>query len=495
MSTFSGLNGALSALIAHRQAIDVAGQNIANVNTPGYTRQRANLQGLEGSAAVSFAGTGNAVNGGVQVLSIDRLGDIFLDARLRQETSSSAHLATVAQALSLVETTLAEPGENGLAAQLSEFFTSWEDVANRPDDPAARAVLLENATSLVTRIATGYRDVASQWDSARAQADAVAVEVNTAADAVADLNARIRAVTVSGGSPNSLMDERAQLLTALSSLVGGEVRHHDDGTVDVMVGGNALVRGDSANHITVQGAHNFDGLTGWTAGDAVDPHSGPVRLAWAESGSPITAGGGRLSGLLTVLAPADADGNGGVLAGVAAGYDRVAEKLATSVNSLHRGALRTDGTTEGGDFFSGFPEDGALPAELAALPAALRLGVAITDPMHIAVADPANGPLDGSVADRISQLTNETGSASEIWSQAVVDLGVQTRTAGQRAANAETTRAVAEGLMLSQAGVNLDEETVNLLASQRAYEAAARVLTTIDQTLDTLINRTGVVGR
>src|SRR5690606_16126293 len=162
--------------------------NIANVNTPGYTRQRANLQGLEGSAAISFAGTGNAVNGGVQVISIDRLGDLFLDARLRQETGSSAFLSTVSQASSLVETTLAEPGENGLAAELSEFLTSWEDVANRPDDPAARAVLLENASSLVTRIATGYRDVASQWESARSQADALATSINTTAASVADLN-------------------------------------------------------------------------------------------------------------------------------------------------------------------------------------------------------------------------------------------------------------------------------------------------------------------
>ncbi|WP_127126497.1 flagellar hook-associated protein FlgK [Georgenia sp. SYP-B2076] len=490
MSTFSGLNGALTSLVAQRQALEIAGQNIANVNTPGYTRQRANLQSIEGSAAPSMNSTAGAgLNGGVNVTSFDRLGDIFLEARTRQETSSAAYLDAIAEAYSLLESGIAEPGEKGLSAQLDTFFTSWEDVGNRPDDPAARAVLLENASALVARIATGYRAVESQWEATRTQADALKTEVNTTADAVADLNGRIRTITVSGGSPNALIDQRNQLLTSLASLIGGEARAREDGTVDLMVGGNALVRGDKANHVEVEGASTLSALG--TPPGATDP----VVLTWKGSGNTVGATGGRLAGLLAVLAPSNGSGTGGPLAEMASKYNALVTNngvpstgLVDVVNAAHQGGYLPDGTT-GGPFFTAPPYSGA---------AALSVKVEVPNITGVATVgkDAAGigplGPMDGSNAEKISRLAGGVGA---LWSRTVVDLGVQTRTATQRAASAESTRSVAEGLLLSQTGVNLDEETVNLMASQRAYEAAARVITTVDEMLDTLINRTGVVGR
>jgi flagellar hook-associated protein 1 FlgK len=481
MSTFSGLNGALSALVAHRQAIEVSGQNVANVNTPGYTRQRATLQPLEGAAPASlYSAPGAVLNGGVSVVSVDRLGDVFLEARTRQETSSAANLDAVSEVWSLLESSIDEPGETGLSAQLDTFFTSWQDVANRPDDRAARAVLLENATALVDRIAGGYRAVESQWEGARAQAGALGAEVNTTADAVADLNARIRSITVSGGNPNALIDQRGELVTKLASLVGGEGRLREDGTMDVMVAGNALVRGDTANHVRVDGAASVQGMLD-TPGSTL-PAEGSPRLVWDGSGNAVGASGGRLAGMLSSLAPANG-GAGGPLAEMAASYDTLAGTLATQVNQVH-GSGRTLSGASGGAFFG----SGGSAAT------ALNLTVAVTNPDDVAAAagSAGAGAYDGSVADKISQLASTVGG---VWSEKVVDLGVKTRTAGQRAANAEATRATAEGLLLSKTGVDLDEESMQLLVSQRAYEAAARVMTTIDQVLDTLINRTGVVGR
>ncbi|KAE8764074.1 flagellar hook-associated protein FlgK [Georgenia thermotolerans] len=482
MSTFSALNGALTSLIAQRQALEIAGQNIANVNTPGYTRQRANLQAIEGTAPASMIGAGSSVNGGVLVTSIDRLGDVFLEARVRQETSSAAFLDAVADAYALLESTIAEPGDKGLAAQLDTFFTSWQDVANRPDDDAARAVLLENANTLVARVASGYRAVEAQWQAARSQAAALATDVNSAADAVADLNARIKAITVSGASPNALIDQRNQVLTQLSGLVGAEARLREDGTVDVMVGGNALVRGEKANHIVVEGANTLRDL-------AVTPPArdkGQVRLLWADSKNDVGATGGRLPGLLSVLAPANANGTGGAIAELAGRLNSLVTNdqktgLADVVNAQHLAGESRPGV-------GGTPFFGMTNGE----PAALSLRVLITDVADIAAGLPGAGARDGSNADKLSQLANDVGA---LWSHAVVDLGVNTRTATQRAMSAEATRAVADGLLTSQAGVDLDEETVNLMAYQRAYEAAARVITSVDQILDTLINRTGVVGR
>jgi flagellar hook-associated protein 1 FlgK len=256
-----------------------------------------------------------------------------------------------------------------------------------------------------------------------------------------------------------------------------------------MVGGNALVRGDKANHVDVIGANVFQDLTAPDAADA-----GTVRLVWEGTTRETGATSGRLTGILSALARPNGDGTGGAIAELAARYDAIAQGLADEVNALHTKGVTLDGNG-GSDFFT--------PG------GATSIKVAITDVNNIAAARaafdgngnrivdadgkpvPADGALDGSLADDISRIT----TLRTAWSQHVVNVGVQTRTAAQRATNAESTRAMADDLLTAQAGVNLDEETVNLLAYQRAYEAAARVITSVDEILDTLINRTGVVGR
>jgi flagellar hook-associated protein 1 len=132
--------------------------------------------------------------------------------------------------------------------------------------------------------------------------------------------------------------------------------------------------------------------------------------------------------------------------------------------------------------------------------AAQHLRVALTSTAQIAVAGAAadgtpKGALDGSAADTMAALGASTSGPDSTWSAFVVDLGVKSRSASQRAVVTESTRATAEKLQLSATSVDIDEESVNMLSYQRAYEGAARVLTAIDEMLDTLINRTGVVGR
>lgn len=489
MSTFSGLNGALTSLLAQRRALEIAGQNIANVNTAGYTRQRANLAAVDVTATPSLFSTSSPFNGGVALTSVERLGDVFLEARVREESVNSGYLGAVSEAWSAIEGVIDEPSETGLAAELTTFFNGWQDLANNPDDTATRAVLLEDAGALVQRIADGYTDVATQWSSMRSQMSGLEVQVNTAADSVADLNTRIRDLTASGGNANVLVDQRSALLTELATLVGGEARPRQDGTVDVMVGGNALVRGEHANHLVIQGASRLPDLAAWDPSSPAGPAQGPVRLVWEASGATVGATGGRVGGLLTALAPAGTSGPGGPLATIAATFDDLAVELATTVNAIHATGLHLDEDPLAPDPATAFFTVSTDPLDG---PPSLNLAVAITDVRRIRAAAAGAGALDGSVADAVSQLAERLQST---WSQTVVNIGVQTRTATQRAVAAETTLAVAGEQLQSRTGVNLDEETLQLMASQRAYEGAARVVTAIDQLLDTLINRTGVVGR
>ncbi|MFT0847519.1 flagellar hook-associated protein FlgK [Actinomycetaceae bacterium L2_0104] len=471
MSSFPGLNTALSGLIAQRQALEITGQNMANVNTPGYTRQRANLHAIEGSSTVGLYGAG-ARSGGVQVGSYERLGDLFLETRVRQEAAASNHLSSLATSWSRMETGLQEPGKGGLSAQLQDFFTSWSDVGNDArDSRTARSVLLEKANALVSRMQNDYTNVRTQWDTLRQQADTRIMTVNTTAEALANLNAQIRSITASGGAPNDLIDQRAQLATSLAELVGGEARAREDGTLDVMVGGNALVRGNVTSKLA---------LAGTTQMSAVD--SDPIHLVWADSGRTVDATGGELSGILASLAPADA---GGPLATLAGDYNRLALDIASSVNSLHKNALTSgDPQQVGGAFFTDFPADYSGNA-------VLDLRVVVGNADEVATAAPGKGPLDSSIGDAISQLT----SSNDLWARTVSEIGTRTGAAVDRALASEVTWTRAVQDLQAGTGVNSDEETMNLLMYQRGYEASARLMTTIDEMLDVLINRTGVVGR
>src|SRR5690625_1841069 len=469
MSSFAALNGAFTSLTAQRIALEVTGQNISNVNTPGYTRQRVNLEAIASGVKPTLHSSQGVRASGVQVVSVDRLGDVFLETKARTQASTAARLTATAESWQLLETTVQEPGDHGLASSLDTFFAAWQDVANRPDDGAAGSVLLGNAAALVNDITEGSRNVEDQWAASRSQASALAREVNTTAAAVADLNGRIRDALVSGADANVLIDQRGVLLQDLAANIGGEVRQRADGTVDVMVGGNALVRGDNINEIAVHGSATLAGMTSADANPG--PRDGVARMVWADSGHPAGATGGRVTGLIEALAPT------GPLATMAGTYEDLARELVDEVNEVY-GSLHDDGTGDAPQFFT-----------LASDNRVSSLAVAVTTPGDLITG--AVGEIDGSLAAQISELSG----ARDLWSAAVVDLGVETRTAVRRAEAATVTQANAEAQLLSQTAVDLDEEGMNLVMYQRAYEAAARVLTTVDEMLDTLINRTGRVGR
>ena len=216
--------------------------------------------------------------------------------------------------------------------------------------------------------------------------------------------------------------------------------------------------GDSINEIAVHGSATLAGVA--DAGENPGPGDGVARLVWADSGHAVGATGGRLTGLVDAMAP------DGPLVSMATTYEDLARELAAEVNDLHPNFFTID-TTD--------------PVR--------SLAVAVTDPDDLITG--AAGEIDGSIAAQIAELSAARG----LWSSAVVDLGVETRTAVRRAEAAMVTQANAEAQLLSQTAVDLDEEGMNLVMYQRAYEAAARVLTTVDEMLDTLINRTGRVGR
>src|SRR5580765_4647131 len=253
-STFGGLSTAINALMAQRQALDVAGQNIANVNTPGYTRQRADLQEITSAGRGGLYAVAQEPGWGVNVTDVARLADALVDARQRTAHSDQANLGDISTTYTAIEQVMNEPSTSGLSSQLTAFWSAWHDVANNPGDPSTRSALLAKAQTVASTLNSSAQQLTSYWSNQRDQAAALVTDVNTTAKSVADLNQRITTAKLSGGQVNELTDQRDQLVLHLSELTGATVRQAADGSVDVMVGGSPLVHGPHAEQLALSGA-------------------------------------------------------------------------------------------------------------------------------------------------------------------------------------------------------------------------------------------------
>lgn len=474
MSTFGPLGTAYRGLSAAQQAMDVAGHNVANVGTDGYTRQRVEQSSVSAPAPGWLGGTAVQAGQGVSVDRIARLGNALLDSSVRATAASAGYTAQRSGALDSIEATLREPGSDGLSARLGAFWSAWQDLANRPGDAGAASALLSAGSQVASTLSSGRSALEGQWAATATDARGMVASLDGAATQVAALNKQIRSAVAQGGSPNELIDARARLTETISSLSGASVRDEADGTVTVYLGGNALVRGETARALSLTGASDLAGTT-----------TSPLRLEWADQpGQDAGLEGGSIAGALSVLAPARPDGTGGVVAEAAAAYDAVARSIASSVNAVHRTGQSTTGAT-GLDFFRLDPS----------VPAARGLSVVPTDVSGIATGAAGAGPLDASSADAIAQLSQGPSSPDAQWGAFVTATGATSQAATQQGTIAETAAANAKQAQTAGASVSLDEESVNLLAAQHAYQAAARVISAIDEALDTLINHTGTVGR
>lgn len=471
VSTFGSLATAYSGLAAARAGIDVTGQNIANAGTAGYTRQRVTQNSVPATQTGFMRGTAALAGQGVSVDGIARLASLTLDVGVRVAAGSSAYADARATALSALETGLHEPGKDGLSAKLDAFWSSWSELASHPDDPGAASAVLGAAGTVAAALASGSKAVDAQWSSVRGTVAGQVTQLNDAAKQVADLNGRIRTALASGGTANELLDQRDQLTEQIATLAGGTTRTNTDGTVDVLLGGNPLVQGTDARAVALGGGGRLaDGAA--------------VTLTWTSgSAGAVSLSGGSIGGALAVLAPANGNGTGGALAQAAASYDAVATQLATTVNAVHATGTTSAGTT-GTAFF----------ALAAGVPAAQGLSVVPTDGSGLATRNAA-GQLDDSFADALSRLGTGPGAADTTWATFVAGVGTASRSAATESTLTGLALTNARTQQQSSAGVDLDEENVNLLSYQHAYQGAARVLTAVDEMLDTIINRVGLVGR
>jgi flagellar hook-associated protein 1 FlgK len=460
-STFSGISTALSALYAQRRGLDVAGQNIANANTEGYSRQRLGLQAASGPTTPALHSIWDGAGAGVEVTDITRTRDAFLESRGRTERGQSAYLTSLDGAYRFIEDLTAEPSDTGLQAQLGEFWAGWNDLANNPGEATSRNQIILRGSVVAGELRSAHEGVASMWESVRTNMGTLVDEVNSTAQSIASLNATIQRAQGAGLPVNELADQRDLHVLRLAELTGATSLSRADGTVDVFVAGSTLVAGSTTRDLVLTGAARMD----QQAGD-------PLSLRWVDNNVAIAVGGGELAAGLEIT--------GTVLPGHVAALDQVAGRLADRVNAQHRAGYGLDGVTDR-PFFSGTT--------------AASIAVAVTAADHVAASSAPGGVLDTANADLLADLGTKSDSADAVYRGVVASLAVVAQNTGRRADIQTRVTNDVDLARLGTSGVNMDEEMTNMLSYQRAYEAAARLMTAMDEMLDVLINRTGLVGR
>jgi flagellar hook-associated protein 1 len=458
---------ASSGVAAQRQAIEVSGENIANVNTEGYSRQQVIM--VNGPVPNT---NGTAIGSGVQIQTVRRAYDATLQQQIVGSTTSYQESLAKETALNQIEPSFNELTSDGLGKAVDNFFGSWQDLSTNPQGAAERQSLLSNAqilTDTFHQINTNLTNVASGANSALT---GIASDVTDNAKNLALVNLQIISTNAVGGSTNSLLDQRDLLMQKISEKVGITTSVQSDGTASVtLANGGALVSGTQY-------------ATLYTSPNALVPSKNDVLLTGLGNpppanapltDSPIAAAvGGQLGGTMKVRDT--------IVPGYLTKLDDMAKQMVVAVNAQQQAGYALDGSTNN-KFFDSTKLTGAniaLDSTLTANKIAAGAGTNSGDNINaLAVAAIQNN----------SAIPFSSGGATFDDYYNSLMSGVATDTKGATSATAQGAAFLQQLQTLrgSNSGVSLDEELTNLTKYQQAFQGSAKVLNVATQMLDTIL--------
>ncbi len=471
------LNIAGSALSSHHTSLQTLGHNIANANTPGFTRQSASLTAADPSS-VGRASVGT----GVRVSAIVRQRNDLLDLGARSSAASAQGARMEQEQLEQIEAMFNEPSDQGMGQALDDFFNVWSELASSPTSGGARAVVRVRGERLAQLFNTFDGELSKQRTATIDQVRTTLDQVNTLARQVAQLNGEILASEARGQTNNDLRDRRDLALDELAGLVGAEAQRQQDGQVSVNVGDFRLVEGNRFEELR-QGYE-----PGSTTGSQVDT---PIRLQSLD-GRGVSRSGGKIGALVSTV--------NGAIPEVRSRLDALAKGLVTAVNALHRQGFVFAGPTPpgtaAGDFFA--PATASVPVRAGSI----RLDPAIqADANKIAASRNANAPANNELARGMSAMrdtadtvawtapdgTVDRGSFVGFFRSAMTQLGITAKAADDDAQLYETMAEQSATRRQKANGVNVDEELMQVVQVQQAYQAAAKLVKSADELVQMIL--------
>lgn len=446
-----------NALNVNQTALQVTGNNIANVNTPGYSRQSLVIE-----TTTPFMTGAGPIGTGVRAEQISRVYDRFLSFQVSGERENYGRLSEEKDSMSQVEGIFNEVSGSGIKDNLSKFFNSLKDLSNNAGGYAERSQVLSNADALSYTIRTKAEGLNTLRSSADSGIISKIGEINNITTQVVDLNQKIAAQELNGSNANDLRDKRDLVMSKLSDLINYRSIEDSMGRVSIFVGkGSPLVEG--INSFKLSGVLNSSNLT-------------DIKIDNGSGLSNITAdiSGGGLKGLLNIR---DVD-----IPGVQNRLNSFAANLVNEFNTQHSAGYGLDGST-GLNFFSFTPGNEAA-----------TISVAITNPNQIAAAAATPGPADNRNALLLAGIEDKAlptlGNATldSYYTSIVTDVGSRSQQASKSFDYQKFTKDQLETRISSVSGVNLDEEAANLIKFQKSYQASAKLITTADEMMQTILD-------
>ena len=453
-SAFGGLNMMGNALRVFQRALDVTGHNIANVNTPGYSRQRIVLG--TNAADTLYGVHPYQVGTGVNIQTVMRIRSAMLDARMNRSTGELGSYESLANNLKQIESIFPEPSQTGISDALGKFFDSWSALSSNPGDAAAKLQVRAAGQTLTQRVRSAYGELQQQETDTTALIGNTFDRIDDLTAHIATLNKEIVARTAGGGSPNDLMDARDQAVEELSSLITVQTHLQPDGSMTVNAGEMLLVPGGESI--------------------AIPRNYNAANLTLSDGTNTFRIGDGNLAGHMQGLQKIDS---------YQSQLDLFANTMRTQVNAIHRSGQLNDSTTNIDFFNDANPQTGAADFDLSA---------ALLASSDNVVNGASGAAGDGSIALSLSRLrdTDIAALGGKTFKAYYTDfVGGIGRDVAYYESAVETQVAIISQVheqRQAESGVNIDDEMTSLMQFQRSYQAAARALTVLDEVTEDLVN-------
>lgn len=443
-----GLNTSLligiQALDATKAALNATSNNIANANTPGYTRE---VPQFSENAESVYEGV--VVGGGVTLDGLQSVRDELLNLQIQQQTSQQSSVETQSASLQQIQANFASTG-NDIASELTAFSRSLTQLSANPSSSAVQQGVLSSGQNLAESFHTTANSLTSAQTGADTQVTQTVSQINTLTKQIAQLNGLVSQLTQAGQVGGTVQDQRDELVQQLSTLTGISISQSSDGETITTANGSPLVMG--SQNFALQTTTGSDGM----------------QHVLDSAGNDITSSiqGGQLGGAIQI--------RDHVIPGYLNQLNALASQFATAFNGAQAKGFDSNGNA-GGNFF--LVSSGTAGA-------AASLSVAITDPSLIAISSDGSAGSNGNVANLSAALTSALPSGQSVaggYASLVFQVGNAASNAGSQ------STAIGQNLLQltnqqgSISGVSIDEETTNLIRFQTAYEAAARIVSTIQQ--------------
>jgi flagellar hook-associated protein 1 len=477
MATFGSLLSiARNAISAHQIAIQTVSHNIANAETAGYSRQRAELT-TNRPQQFDFGSVGT----GVGVNEIVRLRDQLLDATYRRGAGNAEAYSMRTDLLGEIEQVMGEPSNTGLANTLDQFWNAWSDLSNNPGNAAAQSVVRQRGAQVAYTLNTYAVQIDDQANRTRGRLSGSVDEVNLLTRQIAELNGQITTSEVSGQQAPDLRDARDLIADKLSKIAGVRVEQQSDGTMGIYIGSMMLVDANNARPLEVRAGTTLSlGLKG-------DP-------------DPLVGVTGTLGAMLDVV---NVD-----IPAVRQRLDEFARALVNGTNEYHASGWTAAGDALGNSNW--VPANGPTGSRVNFFDAGftgagtIRLSAEVlADATVIASGDVQNAPGNNTIGLALAALRDDTGMAAlqtrmganfatqigfatgmsygDHYAETVTDLGVEVANASGQFNVFNVLTQQADNRRSSVSGVSLDEELTLLMRHQQAYVAATRLVSVADE--------------